>query len=91
MFYCPCRVSRLTFGASNVVLWMAYFSALNALAHVVMVFVFGCKYNPGFVVSAVLDIPFGIYTVWYFLSNNLVSTEVNISGIVFGVIAQASM
>ena len=72
-------------------LWVAYYSALNAFAHVVMFFIFGCKYNPGLVASVVLNIPFGVYTVWYFLSNHLVSTEVNIISIIVGIIAQASM
>lgn len=72
-------------------LWTAYFSALNALAHVGMFFIFGCKYNPGLVASVLLNIPFGIYTVWYFLSHHLVSTGVNVASIIFGIIAQASM
>ncbi len=72
-------------------LWCAYFSVLNALAHVVMFFKFGRKYNPGLVVSILLNIPFGIYTVWYFLSNNLVSTKVSVISIIVGVLAQASM
>jgi uncharacterized PurR-regulated membrane protein YhhQ (DUF165 family) len=29
--------------------------------------------------------------VWHFLSNNLVSMEVNIASIIFGILAQASM
>lgn len=72
-------------------LWTAYFSALNALAHVVMFFIFGCKYNPGLLASAVVNIPFGIYTVWYFLDNDLVSAGVNVASILFGIVAQASM
>ena len=56
-----------------------------------MAFIFGRKYNPGLVASVILNIPFGIYHVWYFLSNHLVSAEVNIASIVFGIIAQASM
>ncbi len=44
-------------------LWTAYFSFLNAFAHVVMFFVFGCKYNPGLVISILLNIPVGAYTV----------------------------
>ena len=72
-------------------LWTAYFSFLNAFAHVVMFFLFGRKYNPGLVVSILLNIPFGVYTVYYFLSNHLVSTGANIASIIFGIIAQASM
>ena len=56
-----------------------------------MFFLFGFKYNPGLVASAFVNIPFGVYMVWYFLSNNLVSVEVNIACIIFGILAQASM
>ena len=72
-------------------LWTAYYSMLNASAHVVMFFVFGRKYNPGLVVSILLNIPLGIYTVWYFLSNGLVTTGMNTLSIIVGIIAQASM
>lgn len=67
------------------------FLAVYAFAHVVMFFKFGRKYNPGLVVSILLNIPVGVYTVWYFLSNNLVSDSVNIISIIVGVLAQASM
>ena len=72
-------------------LWTAYYSTLNASAHVVMFFLFGRKYNPGVVVSILLNIPLGIYTIWYFLTNGLVTTEVNILSAILGIIAQASM
>lgn len=72
-------------------LWTAYFSALNASAHVVMFFFFGRKYNPGLVISILLNIPVGIYMVWYFLTNGLVSPTSNIISIIVGIIAQVSM
>lgn len=72
-------------------LWTAYYSTLNASAHVVMFFIFGRKYNPGLVASILVNIPLGIYMVYYFLSNDIVSTEVNIISIIVGIIAQASM
>ncbi len=72
-------------------LWTAYYSTLNASAHVVMFFIFGRKYNPGLVISLLLNIPLGIYTIWFFLSNDLVSTGVNIVSVILGIIAQASM
>ncbi len=72
-------------------LWTAYFSALNAFAHVVMFFKFGRKYNPGLVVSILLNIPVGVYTIWYFLNNHLVSCSVNSISIIVGILAQASM
>ena len=56
-----------------------------------MFFLFGRKYNPGLVASILVNIPLGIYMVYYFLSNNIVSTEVNIISIIAGIIAQASM
>ena len=61
--------------------WTAYYSTLNASAHVVMFFIFSRKYNPGLVASI----------LGYFLSNGLVSTQVNIISIIVGIIAQASM
>lgn len=72
-------------------LWTAYFSALNAFAHVVMFFLFRFEYNPGLIVSTFVNIPVGVYTVWYFLSNGLVSAGANVLAIVAGVLAQASM
>lgn len=72
-------------------LWTAYFSFLNAFAHVVMFFMFGRKYNPGLVVSILLNIPFAVYTIWYFLSYGLVTTTANVLSIIFGILAQASM
>ena len=56
-----------------------------------MFFIFGRKYNPGLVISLLLNIPLGIYTIWFFLSNGLVSTGVNIVSVILGIIAQASM
>ena len=72
-------------------LWVAYYSVLNASAHVVMFFIYGFKYNPGFVASALFNIPLGVYMIVYFLSNHLVSPAVNIISIIIGIIAQASM
>ena len=72
-------------------LWTAYFSVLNALSHVGMSVIFKNKYNPGLIASVCLNIPFGMYTVWYFVSHNLVSTEANIIGFIVGILAQASM
>ncbi len=72
-------------------LWTAYFSFLNAFSHVVMWLIFGRKYNPGLVVSVVLNIPVAIYTVWFFLANHLVSGTANVMSIIVGILAQASM
>ena len=72
-------------------LWTAYFSALNALSHVGMAVVFKNKYNPGLVASVFLNIPIGVYTVWYFISNNLVSVQVNVISLIIGALAQGSM
>ena len=72
-------------------LWTAYFSFLNAFSHVVMFFVFGRKYNPGLVVSILLNIPVAIYMVWYFFTNLQFSTTVHIVSIIVGIIAQISM
>lgn len=72
-------------------LWTAIFSFLNAFSHVVMFLKFGRKYNPGLVVSVLLNIPIAIYTLWFFLSNHLVSDSIIIVSVVVGILAQLSM
>lgn len=72
-------------------LWTAYFSFLNAFAHVIMFFIFGRKYNPGLVISILLNIPVAIYMSWYFWSNNLITVQTNVISIIVAVLAQASM
>lgn len=69
--------------------WTAYFSIINAASHVGMSFKY--KYNPGLVVSALLNIPFGIYTLYYFTTNQLVSTQVHLFGLLIGLAIQASL
>lgn len=68
--------------------WTAYFSFFNALGHILS-FAVSKKYNPGVLVSAFINIPFSIYMVWYFLSHNLISTQVNIISIVISIILQS--
>lgn len=72
-------------------IWTAYFSFLNAFAHVIMALKFGRTYNPGLVVSILLNIPVAIYTSWYFYNNHLVLLQTNIISIVVAIIAQSSM
>lgn len=70
-------------------MWMVYFSILNALSHVVMFPRFG--YNPGFVVSLLLNIPLGIYTLYMFLSRGVVSPAAHGVGIVIAVLVQGGL
>jgi hypothetical protein len=71
-------------------LWMAYFSVVNASGHVVFALLFR-GYNPGVVVSLLLNIPVGIYTIFYLTSHNLVSTTANVVGLLIGVAIQAAV
>jgi Protein of unknown function with HXXEE motif len=70
-------------------LWAAYFSILNAASHAVMFFRFG--YNPGLVVSAVLNIPIGVLTVWYFVANGIASGGEHLISLLIAVAVQAGM
>ena len=70
-------------------IWTAAFSVLNAAAHVAWFFKF--KYNPGLVVSVLLNIPVGCYAIWYFIQHQLVTTPVWIISIIFGVMVQVVM
>jgi len=70
-------------------LWTAYFSIINALSHVVMFFKF--RYNPGFAVSLIVNIPVGVFTVYYFASRQLASTGVQITAFLIGLAVQAAI
>ena len=67
-------------------IWTAYFSVINAISHVGMFFKF--RYNPGLIVSVCLNIPFGIYTIYYFQSQALISMQEQITGFSIGVSIQ---
>ena len=41
--------------------------------------------------SILVNIPLGIYTIWYFLAKGLVTIEVNILSIIVDIIVQTSM
>ena len=73
----------------SIGIWLAYFSIINALSHVAMFFKFG--YNPGLIVSIFLNIPVGVYTVYYFHSHELVTFTEQAIGFGIGIIIQASI
>ena len=73
----------------SIGLWTAYFSIINAISHVGMFFWF--KYNTGLIVSLFLNIPIGVYTIYYFTSHNLASVDVNLVSLAIGLLIQASL
>jgi hypothetical protein len=83
----PVTAVLAQFAGPGIGMWTAYFSVINAAGHVVM----GIRdrgYNPGFVVSLFVNIPFGIYTIWYMNSNELIGAAANIAGLVIGLLVQ---
>jgi len=66
--------------------WTVYFSMINAFSHVVMFFIF--RYNPGLVMSVLLNIPVGAYVIYYFASHHTVSTQAQITGLAIGLLGQ---
>jgi len=70
-------------------LWIAYFSVLNALSHVGMAFRLG--YNPGLVVSLLLNIPVGAFTIWYFATNDLVSGSTHLVSLLVSLAVQGGL
>ena len=70
-------------------IWTAYFSILNALSHVIMFPRFG--YNPGFVVSLLLNIPVGIFTVYTFLARDAISPAAHLVGLVIAILVQGGL
>ena len=68
-------------------IWTAYFSIVNATSHIGMFFKY--RYNPGFFISLFLNIPVGIYTIYYFSSRNIISLNEQLIGLSIGVSIQA--
>ncbi|MBW1869984.1 MAG: hypothetical protein JRI73_12045 [Deltaproteobacteria bacterium] len=62
----------------------------DSTSHVGM-FVIKWKYNPGFFISAFLNIPVGVFTVWYFYSNDVISIFGHLIGILVAVAVQGGL
>lgn len=60
---------------------------MNALSHVVMALRFRA-YNPGTVVSACLNIPVGVYSVWCLAVHGLVGAGAHVAGIAIALAVQ---
>ena len=69
-------------------LWMAYFSIANSLTHVVMLVVVR-SYNPGLVVSILLNIPVGTFAIAYLAMRGLTSLRTNVAALLVGIGIQA--
>ena len=72
-----------------IAVWTVYFSILNSLSHVGLFIKKG--YNPGFVVSLLLNIPVGIFTLYYFVINDLVSISSHIIGFFIAFLIQFTL
>ena len=83
----PITAILATFYGYDFGLWLMYFSILNALGHVGMAARLK-KYNPGFVVSLLGNIPFGIYSLWYLTAHGLTSVPAHIIGLTIALICQ---
>jgi hypothetical protein len=83
----PATAVLATFLGYGIGMWLMYFSIINALSHVVMALRFRA-YNPGTVVSACLNIPVGVYSVWYFAANGLVGAGAHVAGVAIALAVQ---
>ncbi|PTD93344.1 hypothetical protein C9439_08000 [archaeon SCG-AAA382B04] len=70
----------------SIGIWTAYFSIINALSHLGMFFRGG--YNPGLVASVSLNIPVGVYTIYYFATSQLISLNSHIIGVSIAIAIQ---
>lgn len=66
--------------------WTAAFSFFNAFSHIIMAIRF--KYNPGLIVSVLVNIPIGAYTLYYFYSRHIVQISTIMVGCVIGLLVQ---
>ena len=70
-------------------IWTAYFSIINAASHVGMFLKH--RYNPGFWVSLLINIPVGIYTIYYFASHQIIPVSAHITGLLIALAVQGSV
>ena len=73
----------------SIGIWTAYFSIINALSHVGMFFKY--RYNPGLIASVSLNIPVGLYTIYYFYTEQLISNYEQYIGLLIGLIIQMTI
>jgi hypothetical protein len=66
-------------------LWIPYFAVFNSLSHVIFS-IRNREYNPGLIVSLILGIPVGIYTLIVFYSYIAVPAVISIISIFFAVL-----
>lgn len=86
----PLTAILATYFGYGIGMWLMYFSIINGLGHVVMALKFH-EYNPGTAVSACLNIPVGIYAIWYFTVNGLVGAGAHVTGIIIALAVQAAV
>ncbi len=70
-------------------IWTAYFSIINAASHVGMFFKH--RYNPGFWVSLIINIPVGIFTVYYFTLHQIIPVSAHIIGLLIALAVQGTV
>ena len=73
----------------SLAIWTAYFSVINSLSHLGIFFKYG--YNPGLLVSTLLNIPAGVYCIYYFQSEHIITTNEQITGLIIGLSLQVSI
>ncbi len=81
-------ILAMNFGVA-IGLWTAYFSIINAASHVGMFIRNG--YNPGFAVSITLNIPVGLFTLWYVASNGLATVQAHLIGLAIALALQGGL
>ncbi len=73
----------------SIGIWTAYFSIINALSHIGMFPKHG--YNPGVIVSLLLNVPVGLFTLYYFINHQIISLKAHTIGLTIGILIQAGL
>lgn len=58
----------------NIGLWIPYFSFFAGVAHIVLSIKAKKMYNPGLIVSLVLNIPVSLWSIFYFYENKILDS-----------------
>ena len=91
IIYIAFPISAILAGSIDISIgiWTAYFSTINAMSHIIMAI--KDKYNPGTIVSCLLNIPVGVFTIYYFISHHIITLSAHMSGLVIGLAVQGAV
>lgn len=70
-------------------MYIVYFTLAATIPHILTAIKNRKFYNPGIIASIFLNIPVSVYTIYYFVSNNIVSATAHVIGLIIAISSMA--